>query len=180
MATRRKILVDVTCPDCKVVRQRERRDLHRYSHYCRSCVQQHKLQSTYSTGRKPHNEQTHTLFINNPFDAENLNKLPSNKMRRIHKAAIHRGLEWKLTAAFLDGLFTAQEGKCALTGKPLVLDYGKNSVSIDRINSDLGYLENNVQLVIKEANFMKQDLDENEFIEYCKLIATKHQNSQVG
>lgn len=172
-SNRRKILADVICPDCGAVRQRERRDLNRYSHYCRSCIQRIKKPSTYVTGRKAHNNETHVIHIENPFDADNLTILPKTKMRRIHKAAIHRGIEWKLTASYLEELYKKQTGLCALSGLPMSLDYGKHSISIDRIDSAQGYLEGNVQFVIKEVNFMKQDLQLETFKHYCKLIGEK-------
>lgn len=167
---RRKILVEVVCPHCGKVRMRERRDLNKYSHYCKACVQKDRLRSTYATGRQSHNKEMYDLHMANPFNAQDLKILPKSKIRRIHQSAINRGHEWRLSAEFLDNLYVKQQGKCSLTGLPLVLNYGKNSISIDRIDSAIGYLESNVQLVIKEANFMKQVLTMDELLIYCQLI----------
>jgi hypothetical protein len=168
---RRKILVDVACPDCGKVRKRERRDLNRYSHYCRSCIQSRKPQSTYSTGRSAHNEETKKIYLANPFDPENLKVLPSEKLRRIHKSAIGRGIAWTLSAEFLDDLFLSQRGRCALSGLPLFLGYGEHSISIDRVDSSLGYSPGNVQLVVKEVNVMKHELSNEDFRHICRLVS---------
>lgn len=44
------------------------------------------------------------------------------------------------------------------------------TASLDRIDSSKGYLENNVQWVHKDINWMKQDYSHEEFLQYCKLI----------
>lgn len=175
---RRKILVDVVCPDCGKIRQRERRDLNRYSHYCRSCGQKYKQTSDYSSGRKAHNDAIKALYEKCSFDVCNLTFLPKPKMRRIHKAALHRGLNWNLTALFLENLYNKQHGKCVYTGILLHLNYGKNSLSLDRIDSNLGYVETNVQWVIKEINFMKQSLTHADFLYYCRLVTTKENKNE--
>lgn len=58
-----------------------------------------------------------------------------------------------------------------LVALPLVLK--KNSLykaSLDRIDSSLGYIEGNVQWVLREINFMKGNLDEEYFKNICIAI----------
>ena len=63
--------------------------------------------------------------------------------------------------------------KCALTG--IKLDWSETSgMSIDRINSSVGYELDNIQIVHKDVNLMKNHFDQDYFIEMCKRIADKH------
>lgn len=71
-----------------------------------------------------------------------------------------------------------QKWKCALTGRPLefkrsgkMTEKNPNSCSIDRIRSDVGYVEGNVQLVITAANIMKSNFDQLLFKQVCKEVA---------
>ena len=71
--------------------------------------------------------------------------------------------------------FLKQRGRCALTG--LELDFSMNkrhrgSASLDRIDSMGHYTPDNIQWLHKDVNLMKWDLDEPEFKNWCRLIAT--------
>lgn len=72
-------------------------------------------------------------------------------------------------------LFEKQNGKCAYTGLDLM--FGKtsknNTASLDRIDSNRGYIKGNVQWVHKDVNFMKRTFPHEYFIKMCKLIANK-------
>jgi hypothetical protein len=46
-----------------------------------------------------------------------------------------------------------------------------SDASLDRIDSSKGYIDGNVQWVHKEVNEMKMQATQNEFIEYCNLVA---------
>lgn len=79
-----------------------------------------------------------------------------------------------ITIEYIWELFVFQERKCALTGLELFFPKkGKDrsyTASLDRINSDLGYVKGNVQWVHKHVNIMKNKFDQNYFIQMCKLI----------
>lgn len=70
-------------------------------------------------------------------------------------------------------LFINQNRKCALSGVPLEFSNraNKNTASLDRIDSTLPYLKNNVQWVHKHINFMKGRHTDDYFIELCKKVA---------
>tara|TARA_B100001996_G_scaffold340442_1_gene293957 strand:- start:396 stop:845 length:450 start_codon:yes stop_codon:yes gene_type:complete len=79
---------------------------------------------------------------------------------------------------YLLKLYKKQKGLCALTKRPMTRILGKNkksntNISIDRINSDKGYMKRNIQLVCADVNIAKSDLKQREFLELCKLIS-KH------
>ena len=68
-------------------------------------------------------------------------------------------------------LYIKQNKKCALTGLPITLHKDdKINCSVDRIDSSKGYTKDNIQLVLKEVNKIKMDLDQDRFYELCKTI----------
>ena len=75
-------------------------------------------------------------------------------------------------------LWVKQGKKCALSGIPIDFENSspniKNyrcSASLDRIDSEKGYIVGNIQLLYKDINRMKSDFNEEYFIQMCKLIA---------
>ena len=70
----------------------------------------------------------------------------------------------------------AQEFKCALSGIPL--EWSETSgMSIDRINSKKEYVLDNIQLVHKDVNLMKNHFDQDYFIEVCRRIISTKENT---
>lgn len=88
-----------------------------------------------------------------------------------------RGLDWEVTLDDVADLYEQQGGCCALTGWsiafPEVGHAQLSTVSIDRIDSSFGYLRENIQLVDKRVNMMKQAYSQEEFILVCKAVADK-------
>jgi len=100
-------------------------------------------------------------------------KLSGNYITEIKKGAVSRGLKYDVSKEYLYGLFVFQNERCALSGIQLSLEFcrGKRqTASLDRIDSSKGYVEGNVQWVHKDVNKMKQDLPQNTFLNWCKLI----------
>ena len=100
------------------------------------------------------------------------------RWNKIKQTAKKRDIPFETTIEEVWELFLKQEKKCALTGIPLVLgqrarEYG--TASLDRIDSNKGYILDNLQWVHKDINFMKQDLPLTSFLEYCKLITENTQ-----
>jgi len=91
------------------------------------------------------------------------------------KGAELRGLYFDITLQDIWDMYQKQDGKCALSG--LDIDWASvgsiHTASIDRIDSSKGYILNNVQLVHKDINFMKQQFSQDYFIEMCQLVADK-------
>jgi hypothetical protein len=57
---------------------------------------------------------------------------------------------------YLIGLYHKQNGNCAITNMPMTTQLNDlRSISIDRIDSALGYIRGNIQLVCQWANFAK-------------------------
>jgi hypothetical protein len=86
-----------------------------------------------------------------------------------------RGLVFDITIEDVWFMYTSQDGRCALSGVPIGWsDVGSiHTASIDRIDSSKGYLKDNVQLLHKDVNFMKQQFSQEYFIEICKAVVDK-------
>ena len=91
--------------------------------------------------------------------------------------AMVRGIDWALTIDDVADLMLAQDSKCALTGWSIEFPESGHPqaapASIDRIDSSLGYVPGNVQLLTRHVNMMKQTYDNDYFIEVCRAVADK-------
>lgn len=63
---------------------------------------------------------------------------------------------------------------CPFLKVPLIFDRGKglswNAPSIDRIDSSMGYVKGNVQILSRKANMMKSNATQAELIQFAKSI----------
>lgn len=92
-----------------------------------------------------------------------------------------RVLEFNVSHEYVWELFLKQKGRCAVSGKPIWFEHkdgtrfvdkrSDKTASLDRIDSNKGYVPGNVQWVHKDVNIMKQDLSDEDFINWCKTIA---------
>lgn len=93
------------------------------------------------------------------------------KRNYLHALAMwtkRRDANTEITEVFLQKLFIKQKGRCALTGTVFDEIY---KPSVDRIDSSVGYLQTNVQLVLNEINKMKTNLPLDVFLIRCKQVA---------
>lgn len=97
--------------------------------------------------------------------------------------ALKRDISFKISDEYVWDLFLQQKRKCALSGVELTFVKGKNAwknrsigtnASLDRIDSNLGYIVGNVQWVHKDINKMKMSYDNRNFILMCKTIYLYH------
>lgn len=90
-------------------------------------------------------------------------------------------LEFNITPEYLEILYEQQNRKCALSGLSLELDITKSATkqnwSLDRIDSNFGYIEGNVQWVHKDINMMKQSYDNEYFKKMCTYVAQNNKCS---
>lgn len=76
-------------------------------------------------------------------------------------------------------IYNSQAGKCKLSGIKMEATRDKigsqrrnmKAISIDRIDSKIGYIKENIQLVCCAVNQMKNELSTEELIFWCKAIA---------
>lgn len=103
-------------------------------------------------------------------------EIPMILFYRIRHNARIRNIPFKIKIKDLWDLFVKQNRKCSLSNLPLDFTYGgrdkkhKGSASLDRIDSNKGYVEGNVQWVHKDVNWMKQDYSNDYFLEMCQRI----------
>lgn len=89
--------------------------------------------------------------------------------------ALHRKsgpLDFTVTIEQAWNLFLDQKERCAISGVPLLMagEGGHRTASLDRIDSNMGYVHGNVQWVHKWVNLMKLDHTMPEFIKWIDTI----------
>lgn len=91
-----------------------------------------------------------------------------------HAAKRKQHLGFDIDIVYLLGLYEKQHGLCALSRIPMTYTAGAGrvgtNVSIDRIDSAVGYVRGNVQFVCDVVNRMKQDLSEVQLLQWCQHI----------
>lgn len=116
-------------------------------------------------------------------------EIPGSFWNDIKQGAKIRNYELAISIEYAWEIYVKQDKKCALSGVPLFFNTVRNPVgmhrkdvehvppiknertaSLDRINSDMGYVEGNVQWVHKSINMMKRDFNQQEFLDWCKKI----------
>jgi hypothetical protein len=160
-------IVTVKCPKCKNIFERAYRNL-LHAKKCKKCSHLENNKKKFKNGHKT------------------VGDLSGSMVATIKQGAKRRNLEYNITSEFLWDLFLKQDKKCALSGLPLKLStynmitstgkskhYNKSIVtaSLDRKNSNIGYIESNVQWVHKIVNILKGAITDNDFIYFCKKIA---------
>lgn len=111
---------------------------------------------------------------------DKIKKTLSGKLTNLITTSRYRskliGREHSIDTAYLKKLYLSQEGFCAISGIKMEIR-GKNcaadspySISLDRIDSSIGYVEGNVWLVCTGVNLMKSRLSLEDFTVLCKKI----------
>lgn len=87
------------------------------------------------------------------------------KCRRLH-------IEFDLTPSVLRQLWIRQGGKCPLTGHKMLFNELSSpySVSVDRLDSQGGYVPGNVRLVTRQANCARHEWGDHQLLEFCKSV----------
>lgn len=93
--------------------------------------------------------------------------------------AKERKIEFNISQEDIWNLFLKQNKKCALTGIELkfatcLKDEKEQTASIDRIDSKKGYTIDNIQIVYKIINIIKNNLSQEDFIKLCNLVTKIH------
>lgn len=85
--------------------------------------------------------------------------------------AKQKKIDFNLDLLFLQALHGRQKGLCAYSKQPMSITFNKtDSISIDRIDSSLGYTKDNVCLARAIVNSMKGDLSVRAFHAICEMI----------
>lgn len=102
-----------------------------------------------------------------------MNQRRKNPLRFLYrdakKHAKSHNREFNISLDDLVKVNELQNNKCSLTG---VLFDLNNPPSLDRIDSDVGYNLDNIQLILIQVNRMKSNFTQQEFIDMCyKIVA---------
>lgn len=93
--------------------------------------------------------------------------------KRVKRGARDRGLQVEITIEDAYDVFVAQNSRCALSGcfinfsKKETNVENRHTASLDRIDSQKGYVQGNIQWVHKKFQWMKGDLPQEEFVKRC-------------
>jgi hypothetical protein len=95
-----------------------------------------------------------------------------------------KNLDINITKEYLNDLYKKQDGKCGLSKLPITLPTTWKdrtyTASLDRINSDEGYVIGNVQWVHKHINVMKNTFPQEIFIFLCQQIAENNKTQSIN
>ena len=93
-------------------------------------------------------------------------------LQNARKAATKRQQDFCLTVNDIVECWEQQKEICAYSGRLMTLEAGcLNTVSIERIDSSIGYTVENTILVCQAINRMKSDFEFNKFYNLCRDVA---------
>jgi len=157
---------------------------------CRSCEKEKSL-DMFCKRKHP----DYTMWVKECRDCENKRKDDIAKKR-----VLNNGLEWNITQIlrgikqrsknynrdcdvdldFLVELFNKQEGICPYSGRKMVFDINSpERLSLDRKDSNQGYIKTNVVWCCWQANNIKQDLSMEELKKWINIIHEKINNGDT-
>jgi hypothetical protein len=103
--------------------------------------------------------------------------LLKERMKDLRRRAKKSQRDVDIDLEYLLKLYQSQAGRCALSnmsmtikGDTTQLGFTSYAVSVDRIDSTLGYTKGNIQLVCSNVNRMKGVMSMTEFKNMCKII----------
>jgi hypothetical protein len=92
-------------------------------------------------------------------------------MRSCEHSSQKRGHKCEITIEDLKNAWAQQGGICVYTGWEMTTQPNRsNTVSVERIDSSIGYTAENTVLACRAVNSMKSDLDGQAFYEICKAV----------
>lgn len=111
---------------------------------------------------------------NHPRPAIRYYEIPAAYLNAVRQNAIKRNLLYRITSAFVWKLFLLQNRLCAMSRVRLSFNDGNRgtqgfTASLDRIDSNKGYIKGNVRWVHKDLNRMRWKLSDREFLYWCSL-----------
>src|SRR5690242_5681781 len=99
-------------------------------------------------------------------EMKSLKNYMSRKCRSLKTKSLKQSIPFDLTSSFLEELYEDQLGLCHYTGMPMRLDSSEmepDSLSVDKVDPQKGYVRDNVVLCTSFANTLKGTKTVNEF-----------------
>lgn len=123
---------------------------------------------------------TYCLDCCSKLDAERVSSPTLRFQRTIGAAknrASHKGIPFDIDAPYLAELWQRQGGLCAYTGEPMTMMRNRrNTMSLDRVVPENGYIKGNVVLCCDIVNEMKWDMTDSELLLWCRKIVERAEN----
>jgi hypothetical protein len=136
---------------------------YKYNSWCKSCVSS-KMKSYHKKTWGDDKLQ---------FTAFRRTKSIKSYISYLRNKAIQRRSEC-ISIEKLEEIWDNQKGKCALTGWDMTMILGKGNIntnaSIDRIDSNKGYIDGNIQFVCRIVNVFKSNATEEVLFNMCESI----------
>ena len=152
---------------------------------CKSCSSK-RAKAYYKKDKKKYNEASKNWYKNNKDKKLKQNRewINNNVFKRLANIISRRNINLYnssicISEKDLIDIYNKQNKKCFYTGLDMTLERGRGhkyndeQVSIDRIDSNKPYTLNNICLCCWRVNSMKNNMDTNKFLEWCKLIVGK-------
>jgi hypothetical protein len=100
---------------------------------------------------------------------------------RIKRGAKKRNIVFDVEIEYFNKLLVEQNFKCKLSGLEISFSHSKKdnykaTASIDRIDSNKGYIVGNLQWINKNVNLMKNHFNQDYFLEICERITEQRRN----
>lgn len=113
---------------------------------------------------------------------DSVSKFLGVRCKDVARRAKSKKLDFNLTPDYLYEMYLKQNGLCSYTGIPLKLgsinfkNKGQadlDSLSIDKINPELGYIQGNITLCCNSVNKFKGNADFQEFNDFLRMLSLK-------
>jgi len=102
-------------------------------------------------------------------------------IRHIRYFADKRGIKFEVEEKQIWDLLRKQNFKCALTNREIYYEHSKDrTASLNRIDSLMPYVLDNIQWVHIDANKMKQDFSQEYLFQLCKDVIKVHEGKING
>jgi hypothetical protein len=153
------------CKELKLVEEfsKNRSNFDGYQKCCKECF------SNYDSVKKGYNKKNNILKTD-------LKIYLRNKTSELQRKCKRKNLEFNLTKEWLYELYEKQNGKCYFTDIEIKHNLGchqYDSISVERLDPNLGYIKSNVVLSSFAVNSFKGMMTENEFKIFLEKIIPK-------
>jgi hypothetical protein len=107
--------------------------------------------------------------------------IPYYFFRKLENGAIDRGIEFNITIEDIWVQYIKQNKKCAISGLDIFFASSgdkdiERTTSVDRIDSSIGYVKDNIQIVHKRVNIIKGNMTKEELLFWIKTIYNNNKN----
>lgn len=103
--------------------------------------------------------------------------------QRTKSKAVQRGIRWSLSAAGMARVAERAGGRCEVSGIPLMVSAaglkGPYGPSLDRVDSAMGYAEQNVRIVCVAVNYALNSWGLDAFLPVAHAMAKRYQHPDL-